>query len=62
MSVTASFGIAAIPETSATARSLLTDADVALYQAKTGGRDRAAMAPRREMRVEAKVVALAEVA
>ena len=47
MSVTASFGVAAVPETSTTAATLLNDADTALYKAKTGGRDRVIAAPGR---------------
>ena len=47
MSVTASFGVAALPETSTTAATLLNDADTALYKAKTGGRDRVIAAPGR---------------
>ena len=43
ISVTASFGIAALPEISASARALMADVDTALYQAKTGGRNRVAV-------------------
>jgi diguanylate cyclase (GGDEF)-like protein len=50
--VTASFGVASLPETSASARSLLSDADAALYLSKTNGRDRVSSAPRRLGRVD----------
>ncbi len=46
-SVTASFGVAAIPETSARAGELLAAADAALYLAKQQGRDRVVAAPLR---------------
>ncbi len=55
--VTASFGVASLPETSASARSLLSDADAALYVSKTNGRDRVSTAPRRLGRVEIPVAA-----
>jgi diguanylate cyclase (GGDEF)-like protein len=50
VSVTGSFGIAALPATSLAAQTLVTDADAALYQAKTSGRDRVMIAPAREAR------------
>ncbi len=55
--VTASFGVASLPETSASARSLLSDADAALYVSKTNGRDRVSSAPRRLARVDIPVTA-----
>jgi diguanylate cyclase (GGDEF)-like protein len=42
--LTASFGVAACPETGATRESLPAQADAALYAAKRGGRDRVAVA------------------
>jgi diguanylate cyclase (GGDEF)-like protein len=47
LSVTASFGVATLPDTSTNAQTLLSDADAALYVAKTGGRNRVAMAEAR---------------
>jgi diguanylate cyclase (GGDEF)-like protein len=44
--VTASMGVATIPETSASATSLLAMADAALYSAKKAGRNRVVAAPR----------------
>ena len=43
--LTASFGVAAWPETSATREGLAAQADAALYEAKRNGRDRVAVAP-----------------
>ncbi|WBO22915.1 GGDEF domain-containing protein [Sphingomonas abietis] len=45
--VTASFGVAAMPTSSATVADLVSDADAALYGAKRGGRNRVLSAPRR---------------
>jgi diguanylate cyclase (GGDEF)-like protein len=47
ISVTASLGVASIPETSNNAADLLPVADAALYQAKQQGRDRVVVAPTR---------------
>jgi diguanylate cyclase (GGDEF)-like protein len=47
VSVSASFGVASIPETSVRVFDLLATADAALYQAKQQGRDRVAAAPLR---------------
>ena len=47
ISVTASFGVAALPDSSSGPAALLADADAALYRAKTGGRDRVMRAPSR---------------
>jgi diguanylate cyclase (GGDEF)-like protein len=47
LSVTASLGVAAIPESAAGPGDLLPNADAALYQAKQNGRDRVAAAPPR---------------
>jgi diguanylate cyclase (GGDEF)-like protein len=45
--VTASFGVATIPESSEKVGDLLAHADAALYQAKQEGRNRVIVAPRR---------------
>lgn len=50
VTVTGSFGVAALPETSVNAQGLLVAADSALYQAKTAGRDRVVSAPLRHPR------------
>jgi diguanylate cyclase (GGDEF)-like protein len=47
MAVTASFGVASIPDTSIRTVDLLATADAALYQAKQQGRDRVVAAPLR---------------
>jgi diguanylate cyclase (GGDEF)-like protein len=44
--MTASFGVAACPETSRAIDNLLAQADQALYQAKQQGRDRVVVAER----------------
>jgi diguanylate cyclase (GGDEF)-like protein len=49
VAVTASLGVASIPETSNEIRELLPAADAALYQAKQQGRDRVAVAPIRPL-------------
>lgn len=46
--VTASFGVATIPDSSSTAGDLLAAADAALYRAKQEGRNRVIAAPRRQ--------------
>lgn len=46
--ITASFGVAAIPESTRSVTELLSIADGALYQAKEGGRNRVVTAPSRE--------------
>jgi diguanylate cyclase (GGDEF)-like protein len=57
IAVTASFGVATLPETSSTGQALLSTADAALYEAKTGGRDRVVLAaPRRIQRAPATIV------
>jgi len=43
--LSASFGVAACPETTATRAGLAAQADAALYEAKRGGRDRVELAP-----------------
>ena len=45
--LTASFGVAACPETASTREGLPLQADAALYEAKRGGRDRVAVAASR---------------
>lgn len=50
--LTASFGVAAWPETSATREGLAAQADAALYEAKRQGRDRVAVAPLSQTRQE----------
>jgi diguanylate cyclase (GGDEF)-like protein len=47
LSVTASLGVAAIPESATGPTDLLPSADAALYQAKQNGRDRVSVAPMR---------------
>jgi diguanylate cyclase len=46
--ITASFGIACVPETSAGPGDIVTMADAALYEAKQAGRNCVRLAPRRE--------------
>lgn len=48
--ISASFGVAAIPETSAKGADVLTDADAALYRAKAEGRNRVVSALHRPIR------------
>jgi diguanylate cyclase (GGDEF)-like protein len=48
LSVTASLGVAAIPESAAGPADLLPNADTALYQSKQNGRDRVSVAPMRK--------------
>ena len=48
--ITASFGVATIPETSAKVGSVLADADAALYRAKSQGRNRVVGASDRSIR------------
>lgn len=50
--VTASFGVAALPETTAHVGELLTMADAALYRAKHAGRNRVLSAPRRAVVID----------
>jgi diguanylate cyclase (GGDEF)-like protein len=57
VTVTASLGVASIPETSSEAANLLATADAALYQAKQQGRDRVVTAP---IRSSAKRLSLIE--
>uniref|UniRef100_UPI0038B9993D GGDEF domain-containing protein n=2 Tax=unclassified Novosphingobium TaxID=2644732 RepID=UPI0038B9993D len=46
-SVSASFGVAAVPETATTATDIVPQADAALYQAKKAGKNRVHHAERR---------------
>ena len=56
--ITASFGVAAMPDNSSKAGDLLAAADAALYQAKQEGRNRVVSAPRRPDGPSAQLVAI----
>lgn len=58
--ISASFGVATLPETTAKAGGLFADADIALYQAKQGGRNRVVAAPPRSDGGPGLVLAAAE--
>ena len=50
--ITASFGVASVPQTSASVADLLASADAALYKAKQGGRNQVASAVSRPFTLE----------
>jgi diguanylate cyclase (GGDEF)-like protein len=58
--VTASFGVASIPDNSSKASDILTAADAALYRAKQEGRNRVVAAPRRQDAPPVQLAAAAE--